>query len=147
MEIVYVYTKKRSEFGRQCHFSDRQAELHVDIMPDESQLQNYILKDPVDIAVQVSKDFSEHEVNTNRFETESRSINHVEGGWPKDINPNEPDQTIRYRKKIEKDESYMNTIVSLGNVSFKKNKIKIFLFLSYLITFLIIINNSRLWNM
>ena len=116
MEIVYVYTKKRSEFGRQCNFSDRPAELHVDIAPDESQLQNYILKDPVDMAIQVSKDFSEHEVNTNRFETESRSINHVEGGWPKDINPNEPDQTMRYRKKIEKDESYMNTVVQLGNV-------------------------------
>ena len=116
MEIVYVYTKKRSEFGRQCNFSDRPAELHVDIQPDETQLQNYILKDPVDIAIQVSKDFSEHEANTNRFETESRSINHVEGGWPKDINPNEPDQTIRYRKKIEKDESYMNTVVQLGNV-------------------------------
>lgn len=110
-----MYTKKRSEFGRQCNFSDRPAELHVDIAPDDSQLQNYILKDPVDIAIQVSKDFSEHEVNTNRFETESRSINHVEGGWPKDINANEPDQTIRYRKKIEKDESYMNTVVSLGN--------------------------------
>jgi len=115
MEIVYVYTKKRSEFGRQCHFVDRPAEVHVDIAPDESQLNNYILKDPVDMAVQVSKDFSEHEVNTNRFETESRSINHVEGGWPKDVNPNEPDQTMRYRKKIEKDESYINTIVSLGN--------------------------------
>jgi dynein intermediate chain 2 len=116
MEIVHVYTKRRSEFGRQCHFSDRPAELHVDIAPDESLLQNYILKDPVDIGVQVSKEFSEHEVNTNRFEIESRSMNHVEGGWPKDINPNESDQTIRFRKKIEKDESYMSTICQLGSV-------------------------------
>ena len=117
MEIVYVYTKKRAEFGRQCHFSDRPAELHVNIMPDETAAQNYIVKNPVDIGVQVSKDYSEHEVNTIRFETENRSINHVEGGWPKDVNPNEPEQTIRYRKKIEKDESYMNTIVNLGKVS------------------------------
>jgi dynein intermediate chain 2 len=118
MEIVYVYTKKRSEFGRQCHFSDRPAELHVNIMPDEQANQNYIVKNPVDMGVQVSKDFSEHEVNTIRFETENRSINHVEGGWPKDINPNESEQTIRFRKKVEKDESYMNTIVQLGNVIF-----------------------------
>ena len=117
MEIVYVYTKKRSEFGRQCHFSDRPAELHVNIPPDESAAQNFILRDPVDIGVQVSKDQSEHEVNTIRYETENRSINHVEGGWPKDINPNESEQTLRYRKKVEKDESYMNAIVQLGSVS------------------------------
>lgn len=115
MEIVYVYTKKRSEFGRQCHFSDRPAELHVNIMPDEAANQQYIVKNPVDMGTQVSKDFSEHEVNTIRFETENRSINHVEGGWPKDINPNESEQTLRFRKKVEKEENYMNTIINLGN--------------------------------
>ena len=56
-------------------------------------------------------------MNTERFETESRGINHVEGGWPKDVNPAEVEQTIRYRKKVEKDEIYMNTIQQLGNVS------------------------------
>ncbi len=116
MEIVYVYTKKRAEFGRQCLFSDRPAELHVDIMPDESASQNFLIKNPVDMGVQVSHDYSEHEVNTIRYESENRSINHVEGGWPKDVNANEPEQTIRYRKKVEKDEGYMNTIVQLGNV-------------------------------
>jgi dynein intermediate chain 2 len=85
-------------------------------MPDDTASQNYIVKNPVDVGIQVSKDFSEHEVNTIRFETENRSINHVEGGWPKDVNPLEPEQTIRYRKKVEKDETYMNTIVQLGNV-------------------------------
>ena len=117
MEIVYVYTKKRSEFGRQCHFTDRPAELHVNIMPDESLNDMYIARNPIDVGVQVSKDFSEHEVNTVRFETENRSINHVEGGWPKDVNANESEQTIRYRKKVEKDESYMSTLVNLGSVS------------------------------
>ena len=33
MEIQYVYQKKRSEFGRHAMFSDRPAELHVDIPP------------------------------------------------------------------------------------------------------------------
>lgn len=56
-------------------------------------------------------------MNTERFETESRGINHMEGGWPKDVNPAEVEQTIRYRKKVEKDEIYTNTIQQLGNVS------------------------------
>lgn len=57
------------------------------------------------------------QVNTERFESDSCGINHVEGGWPKDINPQEMEQTIRFRKKVEKDESYINSILQLGSVS------------------------------
>ncbi len=44
-------------------------------------------------------------------------MNHTEGGWPKDINPAEVEQTIRFRKKVEKDEIYMGIINRLGTVS------------------------------
>lgn len=43
-------------------------------------------------------------------------MNHVEGGWPKDVNPQDLEQTIRFRKKVEKDESYINSILQLGSV-------------------------------
>ena len=46
-------------------------------------------------------------------------MNHTEGGWPKDINPAEVEQTIRYRKKVEKDEAYIATIMKLGTVCFE----------------------------
>ena len=62
MEIVYVYTKKRNEFGRQCNFSDRQAELHVDIPPDEKLAGDYIERNPCDTGIQCSQEMSEHEV-------------------------------------------------------------------------------------
>jgi len=65
MEIVYVYTKKRSEFGRQCNFSDRQAELHVDIPPDEILVQDYIERNPCHVGIQCVQEMSEHEVNFN----------------------------------------------------------------------------------
>jgi len=116
MEIVYVYTKKRAEFGRQCNFSDRQAELHVDIVPDPSLAENFIERNPVDTGIQCVQEMSEHEVNTERFETSVRGINHTEGGWPKDVNPQEVEQVTRYRKKVEKDEMYINTIQQLGTV-------------------------------
>ncbi|XP_065066002.1 dynein intermediate chain 3, ciliary-like [Rhopilema esculentum] len=116
MEIVYVYTKKRSEFGRQCNFSDRPAELHFDVAPDEKLLTDYIERNPCNVGIQCVAEMSEHEVNTERFETESRGINHVEGGWPKDINPAEIEQTTRFRKKIEKDEMYTTAIQSLGEI-------------------------------
>ena len=47
-------------------------------------------------------------------------MNHTEGGWPKDVNPNEVEQTIRFRKKVEKDEYYMQMIQKLGDVKQKK---------------------------
>ena len=69
MEIVYVYTKKRSEFGRQCNFSDRPAELHVDIVPDPSLMENFIERNPVDTGIQCVQEMSEHEVRHERNRT------------------------------------------------------------------------------
>ncbi|XP_053285703.1 dynein axonemal intermediate chain 2 [Pleuronectes platessa] len=116
MEIVHVYTKLRGELGRQCLFSDRPAELLVDVLPDPSLGQEFILKTPREQAQQVGCDMSEHQVNTERFESNSCGINHVEGGWPKDVNPEEMEQTIRFRKKVEKDEGYSNSVLQLASV-------------------------------
>jgi len=44
-------------------------------------------------------------------------MNHTEGGWPKDINILDAEQTVRYKKKIEKDEAYIRTILHLSQVS------------------------------
>ncbi|CAF4470035.1 unnamed protein product, partial [Adineta steineri] len=43
----------------------------------------------------------------------SKGINHTEGGWPKDVNIQEQEQINRYRKKIEKDEFYLNSLYHL----------------------------------
>ncbi|NXA35867.1 DNAI2 protein, partial [Eudromia elegans] len=116
MEIVYVYTKKRSDFGRPCNFSERAAEVAVDIAPDPGAAAAFVPRNPVDAHVQHASDMSEHEVNTERVEVETRGVNHTEGGWPKDINAHEMEQTIRFRKKVEKDENYINTITHLGTL-------------------------------
>ncbi len=58
-----MYTKKRADFGRQCNFSDRPAELHVDIVPDASLTIDFIERDPVDTVVQNVQEMSEHEVS------------------------------------------------------------------------------------
>ncbi|KAM5216554.1 dynein axonemal intermediate chain 2 isoform 2-T4 [Hipposideros larvatus] len=116
MEIVYVYVKMRSEFGKQCTFTDRQAELNIDIPPNPQLAELFVEQNPVDKGIQCSISMSEHEANTERFEMETRGVNHVEGGWPKDVNPLELEQTIRFRKKVEKDENYINAITQLGSI-------------------------------
>ena len=62
MEIVYVYTKKRSEFGRQCSFTNRPAELHVNVVPEPQLTAEFIERDPCDNNVQCAFELSEHEV-------------------------------------------------------------------------------------
>ncbi|XP_077353266.1 dynein axonemal intermediate chain 2-like isoform X2 [Festucalex cinctus] len=114
MEIAHEYAKLRSDFGRQCLFSDRHVELLVDMPPNPKLAVQFCVKDTRDFGVQGCWEMSEHEVNTERFEYDNQGINHVEGGWPKDINVLEMEQTIRFRKKVEKDEIYMNSVMLLG---------------------------------
>ncbi len=54
-------------------------------------------------------------------------MNHIEGGWPKDINPTENDQTMRFRKKVEKDDNYVSTVLGLCQVKNTVRKIKFWL--------------------
>lgn len=62
MENQYVYTKKRSEFGRQCFFGDDGPKNIDNFPPNRSLMDEYILRDPVHVGVQCSKTFAEHEV-------------------------------------------------------------------------------------
>ena len=42
--------------------------------------------------------------------TKSSGISHVEGGWAKEIDPLEPSDTTRFRKKTEKDDDFKNAL-------------------------------------
>lgn len=44
-------------------------------------------------------------------------MNHVMGGWPSDVDPRDEDQVARFKKKIQKDESFISSIKTLGSVS------------------------------
>nr|XP_023025505.1 dynein intermediate chain 2, axonemal [Leptinotarsa decemlineata] len=113
MEIQYAYQKKRSEFGRQCMFSDKGPDL-IDNFPSDRKLyKDYILKDPVSRSTQCAPIQAEHFLNTMRAEYTNSSMNHVEGGWPKDVNTADEEQTKRYRRKIEKDEGFNHTMMQL----------------------------------
>uniref|UniRef100_A0A8C5DDE6 Dynein, axonemal, intermediate chain 2b n=1 Tax=Gouania willdenowi TaxID=441366 RepID=A0A8C5DDE6_GOUWI len=116
MEIVHVYTRLRGELGRQCVLSDRRAEPLIDVPPQPDLSTHFIRRPSREQGLQAARDTTEHQVNTERFESDSKGMDHSEGGWPKDINPQEAEQTIRYRKKVEKDEGYVTSILQLGSV-------------------------------
>ena len=57
---------------------------------------------------------SESECNTERLVVKSTSMRHMEGGWPKDVDPSEMSDMQRFRKKAEKDEEYKTAMKTLG---------------------------------
>lgn len=102
---TYFYAKERRRFGRQCLFGE-QHKVIVSINPERAEMTENILKDPVDHSTQISTQFGLTEANTERIEYAHKGVNHIEGGWPKDINMLDEEQTLRYRKKIERDDQY-----------------------------------------
>ncbi len=58
-------------------------------------------------------------VNTESLTFSNQGILHLQGGWPKDVDPSDVEHTIRFRKKIEKDEEYIKSVKNLGDVRIK----------------------------
>ena len=54
--------------------------------------------------------------------TENKGILHTEGGWPKDVNYQDAEQTLRYRRKLEKDDTYITQVPKMGEVRAVKMK-------------------------
>lgn len=125
----YVYYKQRREFGQQYNFTDKN-ELLFSEASDPSLSRQYILRDPVTRSTQYAVQMAANEVNTERATYESHGINHTEGGWPKDICLQDPEQTTRYRRKIEKDELFINQVMGLTkpmeHYIFQNNAINIY---------------------
>jgi dynein intermediate chain 2 len=115
MEIYYQYVRLRKQFGRHPRFVDEGAEMLADIRPNEEHAQACLPKNPVVTVCQCVPEMSEHEANTNAVTYASKAMSHVEGGWPKDVDYSEAEHTIRYRKKVEKDEDYIQTVARLGS--------------------------------
>lgn len=66
-ELVYEYKKKRKDFGRQTLFEDQGPEMLCSIPNNPSFYQNYILRNPVHVAIQNTGTMSEHWVNSVRY--------------------------------------------------------------------------------
>lgn len=54
------------------------------------------------------------QANTQQILHCTQGMSHTEGGWPKDVDCTEAEHVIRYRRKVEKDEDYVRSIVALG---------------------------------
>ncbi|XP_014609987.1 PREDICTED: dynein intermediate chain 2, axonemal isoform X2 [Polistes canadensis] len=100
------------QFSRTCNFSELDyIKLGIQLSP--ALMHNNMKINTITRSTQYSKVFAAHEVNTNTVTYRNNGMYHYEGGWPKDINMKEAEQTVRYRRKIEKDELYIHTMLQL----------------------------------
>ena len=114
MEIVYTYTKKRSEYGRQPSFKDGEASVVANFISDETKAETHFERDPCVTVAQVHPDVTDSAVNTLPTISVNRGQSHTEGGWPKDVDPEMAEHVIRFRKKKERSEDYMDNVERLG---------------------------------
>ena len=118
MDSIRVdYIRKRRDFGRPVDHLTVTEPRVLAVLPPllASKTQDFLQKTSQNLEVSCIPKQSEHEVNTERVISKNMGVLHMEGGWPKDIDPTEKDQTQRYRKKVEKDETYIKEVKAMGD--------------------------------
>ncbi|KAH8387217.1 hypothetical protein KR093_005637, partial [Drosophila rubida] len=124
-----VLTRERRRFGRQCMFEDRN-ELMVSVHPSSRLRLKYILGNPQTRSMQLSSVMAFSEVETENATYDEHGMFHYEGGWPKEVNMNDEEQTQRHRKKIERDDAWgeeVKTLIrSTMNIARQNNAINIY---------------------
>ncbi|CAH1645485.1 unnamed protein product [Spodoptera littoralis] len=84
------------------------------INPNVSYQKEYVVRNPVHCSTQVVLPKSEHEANTTIVEKRNQGMNHAEGGWPKEVHHDNEEETLRYRRRIERDDAYVHSVLTLA---------------------------------
>lgn len=112
-EYEYIYMKKRKDFGRYCNFDDVEPKLLGQVDQNPQSSDQYIEQTILNVVLDNIPQMSEASVNTARVQTKSRAMMHTEGGWPKDIDATEAQDTMKWRKRLEKDPTFTNCVKQL----------------------------------
>lgn len=108
----FIYSRERKRFGRQCLFSDR-TQLMFTVMPSQRLRLNYIRRNPINASTQLSDQKAFSVIETENVSYAEHGMYHYEGGWPKEANLNDEESTLRYRKKIEREDNWGSQVTNL----------------------------------
>ena len=105
--------RKRQDIGRVCRF-DSSGPIDLAFTgSDETVMSNFDLIHELTRTIDTKPIYSAHSVNTDHVEVHSRGQVHVEGGWPREIDPSEPQDTAKWRKRLDKDPQFAPTVAKL----------------------------------
>ncbi|KAH8304680.1 hypothetical protein KR018_004683, partial [Drosophila ironensis] len=108
----FIYSRERRRFGRQCLFQDRN-ELMVSVQPSGRQRLKYVLGNPSVAQTQLSGQMALTVMETENVTLDHHGLYHYEGGWPKEVNINDEEQTLRHRKKVEREDSWGQQVIEM----------------------------------
>ena len=83
---------------------------------------DFLIANPQDKLCGETEELGETGTGTERAVLGERGMLHTEGGWPKEINCNEPSQVNRFLSKIEKEEFFLSQVHELAIKAEKKVK-------------------------
>lgn len=107
-----MYMKGRRSCNQPCHFTEcNKLELHL--VGDKTLGCDHIVRPQTDQMLQISPVVALSTANTDHSVFTTKSVHHVEGGWPRDVNCTDSEQVARHRKKIERDEMYSKQVLEL----------------------------------
>ncbi|GIQ86261.1 hypothetical protein KIPB_008079 [Kipferlia bialata] len=109
-DITHVYTKARREFGKPCQYKLTPPEILVHIPSTPEDADQWTPRVFTHVPIQTAPDMTEHSVNTESVPLALAGVHHSEGGWPKEIDHREEEHTARYRKKVERDQKFLDAV-------------------------------------
>ena len=129
MADFFTYQKKRKDFGKPCQFSDTEIK-HCGFFPTTQVPFQYLNRNPNFIDLDNIVEYSEHQVFSNfyvrstlkEYRQEIRGCSIKKEGyefyyiaikWPPGVDPTEPLETAKHKKKIEKDPSFAVAVKEL----------------------------------
>lgn len=114
IKSTYEYTKIRKSFGRQPLFQLVPAQMLDSIVPNKTDQKLYGLRNPVNREAQATMPQSEHDANTKHMELHEQGINHIEGGWPREVHYDNEEQVTRHRRRVMHEDNYIHTVLSIA---------------------------------
>lgn len=90
-------------------------QLPVDLPPGAQAAKQCAASKVVSTGVQAAPTISQHSINTEAAVLVNRGMA-TEGAWPREVDPTDAEAVARWRKRTERDEDYIRTVVQLGQV-------------------------------
>ena len=109
-----VFKKHEYQLLRKKTFQDKPAEVGVNIPPDKDLARKYLIERPFKKKVGESIVMSHSDCNTDEKEMTTSQMNHVEGGWPKDVKQELMEHKNKFIRKTMKEDMFHYTTVRLG---------------------------------
>ncbi|KAL8432391.1 hypothetical protein ACSSS7_004658 [Eimeria intestinalis] len=87
--------------------------MHVALAAWRLFMDQLIPQNPRNFGGDTIIELSEHTVNTGSVSVSGRGMRHVEGGWPKDVDPSDAQEVSKWTKRAERDPSFLQSVKQL----------------------------------